>query len=70
MNQQIEVDSITLKKVFCDYCNEAQTRMITLDALRQTKMMANYPEYQKHGIHKIVLFVRCRKDEFRKVNKL
>lgn len=67
VNHNKATDSITLERVFFDYCNNAQKKLIAEDALRQTEMMVNYPEYREQGIHKIALFVRYRKDEFRKV---
>ncbi len=68
VNEQLGVDSITVKKIFCDYCSEVQTEVLNNEAIRQTRIEQYNPKYKKPGEHRLALIVRFSKEDFRKLN--
>lgn len=68
VNEQLTVDSITVKKIFCDYCSEIQTEVLTNEAIRQSRLERYNPKYKKSGEHRLALIVRFSKEDFRKLN--
>lgn len=67
VNEQLGVDSITVKKIFCDYCSELQTQVLNNEAIRQTQIERYNPKYKKPGEHRLALIVRFSKADFRKL---
>ena len=68
VNEQLRVDSITVKKIFCDFCSDAQMEVLENEALRQSKLERYNPKYKKQGEHRLALVVRFSKEDFRKLN--
>jgi len=68
VNEQLGVDSISVKKIFCDYCTEIQMEVLEGEAIRQSRLERYNPKYKKPGEHRLALIVRFSKDDFRKLN--
>ncbi len=68
VNEQLSVDSITVKKIFCDFCSDTQMEVLENEALRQSKLERYNPKYKKPGEHRLALIVRFSKEDFRKLN--
>ena len=68
INEQLTVDSIAVKKIFCDYCSDIQTEVLTNEAIRQSKIEQYNPKYRKAGEHRLALIIRFSKEDFRKLN--
>ncbi len=68
VNEQLRVDSITVKKIFCDFCSDEQMEVLESEALRQSRLERHNPKYRKPGEHRLALIVRFRKEDFRKLN--
>ena len=68
VNDQIELDSVVVKKVFCDYCSDKQLEILKREAYRQSIMESENPKYKKPGQHRLALYVRLSKEDFRALN--
>jgi hypothetical protein len=69
INEQLQVDSIRVKKIFCDYCTTAQKEVLYNEALRQSHLERYNPKYKKAGEHRLALLVRFSKEDFKRLNK-
>lgn len=69
ISEQLQVDSITVKKVFCDWCNDRQMDVLQQEAMRQSIIERYNPRYRKPGEHRLALYVRFSKDDFKNLNK-
>ena len=69
VNAQLQIDSINLKKVFCDYCSEKQLEALGNEALRQTKYEIHTPKYRKPGQHRLALYVGMSKADFKRIDE-
>ena len=59
-------DSIFVRKVFCEFCNEDQYYLIGEEAKRRTFLLKDSPEYyRKPGKHKMALYIRMSKEDFK-----
>ena len=67
INSEKQVDSITVSKVFCDYCNQRQLRLVKEHARERTINSYKLFPYDKQGVYRNVLFLRYNKAEFRKL---
>jgi len=67
INERLAIDSIVVKKVFCDYCSEKQLQFLKNEAYRMTRLERRNPEYQSSGEHRIALFMRYEKEGFKKI---
>ena len=65
MDQQLRVDSITVKKIFCDWCSETQKDVLRQEAMRQSMAERFNPRYKKPGEHRLALYVRFSKEDFK-----
>ena len=69
VSKNLETDSIIVKKVFCDYCSEKQLRILKKEAYRQSLLEQNNPKYKKPGEHRLALYVRLSKKDFKAINE-
>jgi hypothetical protein len=65
---QLQVDSITVKKIFCDWCTETQMQVLRDEAMRQSMIERHNPRYKKPGEHRLALYVRFSKEDFKNLN--
>lgn len=68
IGQKLEVDSLTVKKIFCDFCSEQQMDVLQREAMRQSMIERYNPKYRKPGEHRLALVVRFSKDDFKNLN--
>jgi len=68
IGEQFQVDSITVKKIFCDYCSDKQMDVLHEEAMRQSMIERHNPRYKKPGEHRIALYVRFSKKDFKNLN--
>ncbi len=68
INEQLGVDSLTVKKIFCDFCSEKQMDVLQQEAMRQSMIERHNPRYRKPGEHRLALIVRFSKEDFRNLN--
>lgn len=68
VNDQIQLDSVIVKKVFCDYCSDKQLEVLKKEAYRQSILESKNPKYQIPGQHRLALYVRLSKLDFRALN--
>ena len=62
--------NIKLKKVFCDYCTEAQTNSIAAEALVRADAEKNYPENKlKNGKKRLAIYIRIAKSDFKTIKE-
>jgi len=69
INEQLQLDSINIKKIFCDYCTETQMEVLHNEAMRQSRLERHNPKYKKAGEHRLALLVRFSKEDFKRLNK-
>lgn len=69
VNDQLGIDSIVVKKVFCDYCSERQLEILNNEAYRRTIFEKDNPKYKKPGEHRLALYVRFSKEDFKALNQ-
>ncbi|WP_290468421.1 hypothetical protein [Lacinutrix sp. MedPE-SW] len=63
-----KADSIWLKKVFCDYCNEKQLESIGQEALYRADAEKYLPENKlKQGKKRLAIYIRIAKKDFAKL---
>ena len=68
VNERIQIDSIAVKKIFCDFCSDTQMEVLENEALRQSKLERYNPKYKKPGEHRLALIVRFSKEDFKRLN--
>lgn len=68
VNEQLSIDSIIVRKIFCDFCTETQREVLYGEAIRQSRMERFNPKYNKKGEHRLALYVRFSKKDFKKLN--
>lgn len=68
VSEQLQVDSVTVKKIFCDWCSESQMDVLQQEAMRQSMIERYNPRYRKPGEHRLALYVRFSKEDFKKLN--
>lgn len=68
IDQQLNVDSVSLRKVFCDWCSESQMEILRQEAIRQSLIEQHNPRYKKPGEHRLALYVRFSKEDFKNLN--
>lgn len=68
VNESIQVDSIVVKKIFCDYCTKAQSDFLNYEAIRASRLEARRPKYRNEGEHRLALIVRFSKEDFKRIN--
>ncbi len=68
VSDQVQLDSVVVKKVFCDYCSERQIEVLKKEAYRQSVLESENPKYKKPGQHRLALYVRLSKEDFRALN--
>ena len=60
-----KAESIKLKKVFCDYCNSTQLKIIGEEALFRADTEKYYPENKlKKGKKRLAIYIRIAKVDF------
>lgn len=68
VNEQLKIDSVTVKKIFCDWCSEPQMDILHQEAMRQSMIERYNPKYRKSGEHRLALYVRFSKEDFKKLD--
>lgn len=68
ISKTIELDTITVKKVFCSYCSKPQIKAIEKQSLAMTYDMRMEPKYRKQGEHRIALYIRIPRHKFEELN--
>jgi len=68
VGEHLNVDSITVKKIFCDWCSEFQINILKGEAMRQSLVERHNPIYKKPGEHRLALYVRFSKEDFKNLN--
>lgn len=68
VSEQLQIDSITVKKIFCDWCTESQMDVLQQEAMRQSMIERYNPRYRKPGEHRLALYVRFSKEDFKNLN--
>lgn len=68
VGKTLEVDSISVKKIFCDWCSDSQMSVLRQEAIRQSKIERYNPRYKKPGEHRLALYVRFSKEDFKNLN--
>ena len=68
VGKTLEVDSITVKKIFCDWCSDSQMGVLRQEAIRQSKIERYNPRYKKPGEHRLALYVSLSKEDFKNLN--
>ncbi|RMB60910.1 hypothetical protein EAX61_05345 [Dokdonia sinensis] len=69
IGEKLEVDSLTVKKIFCDFCSEKQMDVLQQEAMRQSMLERYNPKYRKPGEHRLALVVRFSKKDFKNLNE-
>lgn len=68
IDEQLQIDSLTVKKIFCDFCSDRQMDVLHQEAIRQSMIERHNPKYRKPGEHRLALVVRFSKADFKKLN--
>lgn len=68
VSEQLTIDSVTVKKIFCDWCSDSQMDVLQQEAMRQSMIERYNPKYKKPGEHRLALYVRFSKDDFKNLN--
>ena len=69
VSDQLQIDSLTVKKIFCDFCSEEQMDVLHQEAIRQSMIERHNPKYRKPGEHRLALVVRFSKADFKALKK-
>ena len=60
-----EAKEIKVRKVFCDYCSDYQSKVIGQEAINRTEMVKNDAENRlPKGIKRLALYIRVSKIDF------
>jgi hypothetical protein len=65
---QLQIDSFTVRKIFCDWCTKPQLQVLRDEAMRQSMIERHNPRYKKPGEHRLALYVRFSKEDFKNLN--
>ena len=65
LSERLQVDSVTVKKIFCDWCSDVQMDVLHQEAMRQSMIERHNPRYNKPGEHRLALYVRFSKADFK-----
>jgi len=68
VDTNLGIDSVVVKKVFCDFCSDTQTEFLRNEAYKMTLIERYNPKYQQPGEHRVALYMRYSKDFFKKLN--
>lgn len=68
VNEQLKIDSVIVKKIFCDWCSDSQMDVLQQEAMRQSMIERYNPKYRKAGEHRLALYVRFSKEDFKNLN--
>lgn len=68
VNPELGVDSIVVKRVFCDFCSERQLIALRKEAYRRTLYEQNNPKYKTPGEHRLALYIRLSKKDFKAID--
>jgi len=68
VGEQLQLDSISVRKVFCDWCTDVQLDILKEEAMRQSLIERYDPRYKKPGEHRLALYVRFSKEDFKNLN--
>lgn len=68
VSEQLKVDSVMVKKIFCDWCSDSQMDVLQQEAMRQSMIERYNPKYRKPGEHRLALYVRFSKEDFKNLN--
>ncbi|GAB5399470.1 MAG: hypothetical protein Aureis2KO_10550 [Aureisphaera sp.] len=69
VNSSIELDSVVVKKIFCDFCSERQLEALREEAFRRSVYESENPKYKKAGEHRLALYIRLSKLDFKALNQ-
>lgn len=69
VNPMSELDSIVVKKVFCDFCSEKQKQALREEAYRRSIIESRSYENRKPGKHKLAIYIRLSKVDFKALNE-
>ena len=64
VNDQLQVDSLSVKKVFCDYFSENQLEALKQQSLEITYQSRFQPKYRKKGDHLLAIYLRMPREAF------
>lgn len=70
ISKTLEIDSIRVKKIFCDICTDIQLVALRQVALHMTKAERYNPKYRKEGEHRLSLYIRLSKEKFKALNTI
>lgn len=68
IGDQLQLDSVSVRKVFCNWCTEQQIYVLEEEAMRQSLVERHNPRYKKPGEHRLALYVRFSKEDFKNLN--
>ena len=69
VSDQVQLDSVVVKKVFCDYCSKTQTSYIGKLGLEKTyNIVTSEMDNLNNGQHKMAVYLRVSKKDFKKIN--
>lgn len=70
IDKNLQVKDVKVRKLFCDFCNEDQAYLLKEEAKRRTHLLKDSPEYyRKSGKHKMALYIRMDKDDFKNLKR-
>ncbi len=69
VNESLELDSVVVKKIFCDYCSEKQLEALREEAFHRSVYESRNPKYRKQGEHRLALYIRLSKLDFKALNE-
>ena len=68
VNKTLELDSLVVKKIFCDFCSAEQRKALEEEAYRRSLMESRSWKYKKTGEHRLALYIRLSKLDFKALN--
>ncbi len=69
VNENVKIDSIKVKKIFCEFCTDNQLKAIKEESYYRTQDEFYNPKYHKEGKHIIAIYLRISKDDFSKMKE-
>jgi len=70
INKKLGIDSIRIKKIFCEFCTKKQFVALRQVALHMSKEERYNPKYRKPGEHRLALYIRLSKEKFKALNTI
>ena len=70
ITKDMSVDTIKVRKVFCDYCNVKQKKLLGLQAIEMSYNLREVPRFKKSGEHLIAVYIRLSKIDFENLNSI